>query len=138
MIDNKPEHSPMNYVIKNPVLIQEIINFFDDADFNDLFIISKFYFTKQPFPNDTTSFIFIEFCDQVKTKLKITSNRAIRFRLDRIVDYGILQKLGENPIIYAPHDNKKFINAIREIVQRKYAFIKESSDKVFNSPDSRV
>lgn len=116
---------------KQILIIPLIREFFNNADPKDLFIISKFYFTGKPFPNDTASFIFAEFCDQTKRKLKVTTNNAIRKRLDRMARVGIVLKLGANPKIYAPVDDNNLIAAIRELIKRSYADYKESTDNVF-------
>jgi len=118
---------------KEILIIPFIREYFNNADPKDLFIVSKFYFTGKPFPNDTASFIFAEFCDQTKTKLKVSTNNAIRKRLDRMARTGILLKLGANPKIYAPVNHEPLIAAIREMIKRAYNDYKESTDNVFKS-----
>lgn len=125
------EQKPVQEQREETLIIPLIREYFDNADPKDLFIVSKFYFTGKPFPDDTASFVFTLFCDQVKRKLKVGTNEAIRKRLTRMARIGILLKLGASPTVYAPVDDGNLIAAIRELIKRSYADFKESTDNVF-------
>lgn len=118
---------------KSEVDLLKIRKFIENADMKDLFLVSKFYFTGKPTPNDVNCFATTQLYSILKTKFKITCCETMRKKLDRLVNVGILIKIGGSPKIYAAVENKNLVQVIRNLVRQNSSDLRETSNKIFKS-----
>jgi len=95
---------------------KKIERFLLRLSYNDFRILKKFYFTGEPFPNDTSPYTLSTLRNELKIMGIKISLEGLRQKLNLWVENGLLEKYKSFVLIYQPI---KKIEVIREIIRKR-------------------
>lgn len=95
--------------------LNDVISLAERLDFLDVQLLRKFYMTGKEYPFNCQPHCFPILYKEMKTVHKIKIGmEALRKRLDRLVQFGLLSKVKySNPVNYTPvRDKEGFVRAV--------------------------
>ena len=95
---------------------KRIQGFLEKMDDKNIQILTNFYITGRPFPNDTQPLNFAVLCMQLSSEgFHFKTNETIRKRMKKLVDCGLVVKWSRtNPAIYNPIRDEFIVRIVKE------------------------